>query len=72
MDAPLCGRHPLQRHEPANIVDEDLQANLGFRPHDADRAYNSTARLCLLCAEHVLDASPNLALLVVRGLLRFR
>src|SRR5450759_1940641 len=70
--APLCGSHPLQRHKPADIVGEILQTDLGFRPHDTDRPYNPTARRGLLSTEHVLDASPNLALLVVRVLLRFR
>src|ERR1039458_2299949 len=70
--APLCGSHPLQRHKPADIVGEILQADLGFRPHDTDRPYNPTARRGLLSTEHVLDASPNLALLVVRVVLLFR
>jgi hypothetical protein len=59
--APLCGNHPLQRHKPADIVSDILQAYLGFRPHDTDRPYNSTTRRGLLSTEHVLDASPNLA-----------
>ena len=70
--APLCGSHPLQRHKPADIVGEILQTDLGFRPQDTDRPYNPTTRRGLLSTEHVLDASPNLALLVVRVLLRFR
>src|ERR1035437_7415619 len=52
--APLCGNHPLQRHKPADIVSEVLQASLGFRPHDTDRPYNPTTRRGLLSTEHVL------------------
>src|SRR5208283_2620411 len=71
--SPLCrGHHPLQRHKPADVVGEVLQADLGFRPHDTDRPYNPTTRRCLLSTEHVLDASSNLALLVVGVLLCFR
>ena len=60
-------RHPLQRHKPADVVGEVLQADLGFRPHDTDRPYNPTTRRCLLSTEHVLDASPNLAHMGIYG-----
>lgn len=42
--SPLCRSHPLQRHKPADVVGEVLQADLGFRPHDTDRPYNPTTR----------------------------
>jgi len=56
--SPLGRSHPLQRHKPADVVGEVLQADLGFRPHDTDRPYNPTTQRCLLSTEHVLDASP--------------
>src|SRR5450631_4271656 len=69
---PLCGSHPLQRHEPADITLEILEANLGFRPCNADRPYDPATRRGLLSTEHVFDAGPNPALLAVRIPLRFR
>ena len=60
------------RAKPADVVGQVLQANLGFRLRDADRPHDPTSRRVLLSTEHVFDASPHLALLVVRILLRFR
>jgi hypothetical protein len=65
---PSCGSHPLKRHKPADVVGKVLQADFGFRPDDADCPYDPTTRRGLLSTEHVLDASPNLGLLAVRGL----
>ena len=69
---PSCGSHPLQRHQPADVVGEVLQADFGLRPRDADRPYDPATRGGLLSTEHVLDAGPNSALLAVRVLLRLR
>jgi hypothetical protein len=66
----LCGGHPFQSHQPADVVGKVLQADFGFRPRDADRPYNPATRRVLLSTEHVLDASSNSALLAVRILLR--
>jgi hypothetical protein len=41
---PSCGGDPLQRHKAANVVGQVLQANLGARPHDADRAMQRPCR----------------------------
>jgi hypothetical protein len=70
--APLCGGHPLQRHEPADVVGKVLQADFGFRPRDADRPHDPATRRVLLTPEHVLDAGSNSALLAVRVLLSLR
>src|ERR1700747_3247816 len=67
---PLCGSHPFQRHQPANVVGKVLQADFGFRPRDANRPYDPATRRVLLSTEYVLDASSNSALLAVRILLR--
>jgi hypothetical protein len=69
---PLCGSHPLQRHKPADVVGKVLQADFSFGAYDADRPHDPATRRGLLSAEHVLDASPNFALLAVRILLRLR
>jgi hypothetical protein len=34
---PLCGSHPFQRHQPADVLGKVLQADFGFRPRDANR-----------------------------------
>ena len=70
--SPLCGSHPFQRHQPAEVVGKVLQANFCFRPRDADRPHDPASRRVLLSTEHVLDAGSNLALLAVRVLLRLR
>src|SRR6516225_5836371 len=67
---PLCGSHPFQRHQPADVVGKVLQADFGFRPRDADRPYDPATRRVLLSTEYVLDAGSNSALLAVRVLLR--
>src|SRR3982075_1906849 len=54
-----CGGDPLQRHKAANVVGQVLQANLGARPHDADRAHDPTTRRGLLSSEHMFDAGAN-------------
>src|ERR1700730_15289448 len=69
---PLCGGHPLQRHQPTDVVGKVLQADFSLRPRDADRSHDPATRRGLLSTEHVLDASPNFALLAVRVLLRLR
>ena len=66
----LCGSHPFQRYQPADVVGKVLQADFGFRPRDADRPYDPATRRVLLSTEHVLDAGSNSALLAVRVLLR--
>ena len=37
---PLCGSHPFQRHQPADVVGKVLQTDFGFGPRDADRPYD--------------------------------
>jgi hypothetical protein len=69
---PSCGSHSLQRDKTADVVSEVLEADFGFRPSNANRPYDPTTRRGLLGAEHVLDASPNLALFAVCDLLRLR
>ena len=69
---PLCGSHPFQCHQPADVVGKVLQADFNLRPRDADRPYDPATRRGLLSTEHVLDAGPNSALLAVRVLLRLR
>src|SRR5215510_9140374 len=60
----------FQRHQAANVVGQVLQANLGARPHDADRSHDPTAWRVLLRSEHMLDASAYPALGVVHSHLR--
>src|SRR5438270_2342067 len=67
-----CRGEPFQRHQAANVVGQVLQADLGARPHYADRSHDPTARRALLRPEHMLDASAYPALGVVRSLLRQR
>jgi len=69
---PSCGSHPLQRHQPADVVGKVLQSDFGFRPRDADRPHDPATRRVLLSTEHVLDAGSNSALLAVRVLLCLR
>ena len=69
---PSCGGHSLQRDKTADVVGEVLEADFGLRPSNANRPYDPTTRRVLLSAEHVLDASPNLALFAVCVLLRLR
>ena len=69
---PLCGSHPFQRHQPADVVGKVLQADFGFCPRDANRSYDPATRRVLLSTEYVLDAGSNSALLAVRGLLSLR
>ena len=45
----------FERRQPANVLDEVLQADLDPRPHDADGAQQPAARRDLLGAEHMLD-----------------
>ena len=49
-----------------------LQADLGARPHDANRSHDPTAWRVLLCSEHMLDARAYPALGVVHSHLRYR
>jgi hypothetical protein len=58
---PLCGSHPFQHHQPADVVGKVLQADFGFRPRDAGRPYAPATQGVLLSTEHVLDASSNSA-----------
>src|SRR3954454_14323484 len=51
-----CRGEPFQRHQAANVVGQVLQADLGARPHDANRSHDPTARRVLLRSEHMLDA----------------
>ena len=67
-----CRGEPFQRHQAANVVGQVLQADLGARPHDADRSHDPTARRVLLRSEHMLDASAYPALGVVHSHLRER
>jgi hypothetical protein len=69
---PSCGGHSVQRDKTADVVGEVLEADFGLRPSNANRPYDPTTRRVLLSAEHVLDASPNLALFAVCVLLRLR
>jgi hypothetical protein len=69
---PLCGSHPFQRHQPADVVGEVLQADFGFRPRDADRPHDPATGRVLLSPEHVLDAGSNSALPALRVLLCLR
>ena len=69
---PSRGGEPLQDHQPAYVVDEVLQTDLGARPYDADGAHDPAARSVFLCAEDVLDAGADLALAAVSFLLRLR
>src|SRR3977135_1234530 len=69
---PSCGGDPLQRHKAANVVGQVLQANLGARPHDADRAHDPTTRRGLLSSEHMFDASANFTPVAVCFRLRVR
>ena len=62
-----CDGHPVQRHEAAHVVGEVLQADLGARPHDTDRAYDPAADRALLRSEHMLDAGADFALGTVRS-----
>src|ERR1700716_2985551 len=62
---PSCGGDPPQRHKAANVVVQVLQANLGARPHDADRAHDPTTRRGLLSSEHMFDAGANFAPIAV-------
>src|SRR5688572_17896323 len=57
-----CGRHPLQRHEAADVGDEVGEGGPRPRPNPFGRADGPAARRRLLRPEHVLDASPGLAL----------
>src|SRR4051812_40621950 len=50
-----CRGEPFQRHQAANVVGQVLQADLGARPHHANRAHDPTARRALLRPEHMLD-----------------
>src|SRR5262245_27774371 len=65
-----CRGGPFQRRQAANVVGQVLQADLGARPHDADRSHDPTARRVLLRSEHMLDASAYPALGVVHSHLR--
>ena len=69
---PSCGGDPLQRHKAANVVGQVLQANLGARPHDADRAHDPTTRRGLLSSEHMFDAGANFTPIAVCFRLRVR
>src|SRR3954451_9545709 len=65
-----CRGEPFQRHQAAKVVGQVLQADLGARPHDADRSHDPTAWRVLLCSEHMLDARAYPALGVVHSHLR--
>src|SRR3974390_1657752 len=69
---PLCGSHRFQRDKPADVVGKVLQTDFDFGPRDADGPHDPATRRVLLSTEHVLDASPNFALLAVRLLLPLR
>ena len=71
-DSASCGGHPVQRHQAPNVVGEVLQADLGARPHDADRAHDPAAYRTLLRSEDMLDARADFALGAVRPRLRIR
>src|SRR5204863_6597314 len=60
--SPSCRGEAFQRHQAANVVGQVLQADLGARPHDADRSHDPAARRALLRPEHMLDASAYPAL----------
>ena len=45
---PLCSGNPFQRYKTANVVGQVLQANLGARPHDADRAHHPATLVNLI------------------------
>jgi hypothetical protein len=65
-----CRGEPFQRHQAADVVGQVLQADLGARPHDANRSHDPTAWRVLLRSEHMLDASAYLALGMVHSHLR--
>src|SRR5205814_9812442 len=71
-DSASCGGHPVQRHQAPNVIGEVLQADLGARPHDADRAHDPAARGTLLRPEYMLDARADFALGAIRPRLRIR
>jgi hypothetical protein len=60
-----AGDH-LKRHKAANVVSQVLQASLGERPLDADRAHDPAAQRYLVRCEYVLDAGANFASVAVR------
>ena len=60
-----CGSGALQKYQSADVVGEVLKPDLNLRPHDADRADESTAGCILLRPEHMLDTGAHLALAVV-------
>jgi hypothetical protein len=68
---PSRGSDPLQNHQPAYVVGEVLQTDLGARPHDADGTHDPATRRVFLRAEDVLDTGADLALAAVSFLLRF-
>src|SRR3954464_9617404 len=43
-----CRGEPFQRHQAADVVGQILQADLGARPHDANRSHDPTAWRVLL------------------------
>src|SRR3954466_13567597 len=65
-----CRGEPFQRHQAADVVGQVRQADLGARPHDANRSHDPTAWRVLLRSEHMLDASAYSALGVVHSHLR--
>jgi hypothetical protein len=66
------GGDPLQDHQPAYIVGEVLQTDLGPRPYHADGAHDPATWCVFLRTEDVLDAGADLALAAVGFLLRLR
>src|SRR5258705_5029001 len=69
---PSRGGGPLQDHEPAYIVGEVLQTDLGPRPYHADGAHDPATWCVFLRPEDVLDAGADLALAAIGFLLRLR
>src|SRR3954467_11440936 len=62
----------VPRHQAANVVGQVLQADLGARPHHANRAPDPTPRRAPLPPAYMLDTRAYPALGGVRSLLRRR
>src|SRR6266446_4298440 len=69
---PSRGGAPLQDHEPAYIVGEVLQTDLGPRPYHADGVHDPATWCVFLRTEDMLDAGADLALAAVGLLLCLR
>jgi putative tryptophan/tyrosine transport system substrate-binding protein len=62
-------RHPLELNQPAYVVDQVHEPDLGPGPHNADGADNRAAHRRMLMAKHMLDAGAYSGARRVAGLL---